>query len=225
MFVGWSFLVTSLRDLEASHIGKLFTVVIVHGSFVLVSLFFLGKSVSRFHCALLAFRFTVSKHLLTAHVLSLQRPQLILLFLRLLQHFVVLHLELALMFDGIDLLVYQTLEMVGLYAMRSKHGLFGLLVLRHEVMSQREMNLICGLSKLFKTFCIVLITLLFGQLGVRFNNGLLHSLSFGVVCLLRLLEHVGEMVSLLLFHLHLEVRLFFQKPLFALLLINPVSLL
>lgn len=225
ILVCWSYLAISLRDFEALHIGKLLVVVIVHNRLVLVPLCLLGSPVTDFYRAKLAFRVTIGEELLTAHMLGLERPQLVLLFFGLFQHFDVLALKLALMFDTVDLSIEKTFEMVGLYAMRGKHGLLSLLVLRHEVVRQGEVNLTSSFTQLFNAFCIVLITLLLGQLLVGINNGKLHSLSLRVVNLLRLLEHLSKMITLLFFHVLLELFLFFQKPLLALLLIDPVSLL
>ena len=123
------------------------------------------------------------------------------------------------------LLGAETLEVVRLDAMRSKHGLLGCCVLGHKIMIHGEVHVSRCLQLLIRSLRNVSITLLFGHLGVSVLHGFLYISASLCMGLLSLVKNVVEVFRLLIMSCISESRLVLVKGTFANLLIDPVLLL
>jgi len=89
----------------------------------------------------LALHLLVADDLQAAHVFLLHGPETLFFFFHVSEHFLFLHLLLALVKNGLLLLLVHSLEMVGLDAVRGQHAHFSLRVFRHEVVVQGKVLL------------------------------------------------------------------------------------
>lgn len=171
---------------------------------MLLLLLLLSRPRSDGHLAARLLHSTVVEHLLSTKVLLLQGPQTGLLLLGLLLHFRFTHLLGSLMHNRSFLVLVKALEVVGLYSMRSEHGLFCCRVFGHKVVGCCELDFSsCGLLGGRKR-SLVTVTLLAGHLVISLLVVHDHVSPLLGVCLLGLLKQlvvVGvELVSLLLGH-------------------------
>ena len=133
-------------------------------------LHFLHCTVFLLHSAKLPLCLSISKHLLTAHVLSLEGPEVFLFFLGLSKHLVVVYLEGTFVHDGGLLFWSQSLEVIGLYSVSSKHGLLSSGVFCHEIVGKSEINFFSCSCLMLILFGGVSVSLFLCQLSVGFNN-------------------------------------------------------
>jgi len=209
----------------AGHVSVFLTIVVLDSRIMLSLLSLLSVAECNLFATQLAFVLTVSKQLLAAHVFLLKGPKLVLLLLALLEHFVVVALKGTLVHDASHLTRGESLKVVWLNAVRGEHARLSAGVFGHEIVVEREVLLECSVSLFLKMFVRITVTLLLSHLPVVIDSRHLHSLALGIVVVLSLRQHFGEMCSLFLLLILFELLLIFVEFLLALLLINPVGLL
>ena len=112
------------------------------------------------------FHGTVVKNLLTSKLFLLECPKALLFFNHCAAHLSLTDLLGALMHNIITLVLVQALEVVGLHAVRSQHGLLSGGVLSHEVVVKGVVLLVLGSILVRLPVSLVTVTLLSCQLEV-----------------------------------------------------------
>ena len=112
--------------------------------------------------SLLSLQFTIIDDLHASHVFLLHGPQSLFLLPLLLKQLLLDNLLVTFMKNGSLLLIIETLEVVGLHAVRSEHRSHGRGVLSHEIIGQRICELMGLLLGPVLTLSMLCITLLLG---------------------------------------------------------------
>ena len=101
--------------------GWLLVVEVGHARLELIPLLFLGGASASSHLSQLALVLAIGQNLLATQVLLLERPHALLVLLLLASHLGFLDLKLALVEDGLLLLLVHSLEVVGLDTVWRQH--------------------------------------------------------------------------------------------------------
>ena len=176
--------------------GRFLVVEVLCASFELVSLLLLGRTDALSDLSMLSLVLAVSKNLLAAEVLLLHGPEALLFLLRSLRHFCLFQLQVALEHNRVFLLLVESLEVVRFDTVRSKHGLFSLRVLSHEVVVIGVLDVSAGLKFLVVAGSQVSVSLLLRHLRICVLYRNLHRQALFSVRLLRLFKQVVEGLSL-----------------------------
>lgn len=119
----------------------------------------------------------------------------------------------------------ESLEMVRLDSVSSKHRYFSLGVLGHEIVFGGEVYFVTAITGHHPVLVGLLVSLSLGHLGVFISDGLDHGSASGVMLVLGLSEKRSEVGLLLKVHLVIKSLLLSIKLLLSFLLGNPVCLL
>ena len=206
--------------------GCRFLIVWVGPFLVMFSLLLLlSGAVPHGNLASLLLHLAVVQHLLPAQLLLLQSPQALLLLLGVALHLGLANLLGALVQDRVLLLLVEALEVVGLHAVRGQHRLLRRRVLSHEVVVEREVDLV-GAGLLARVEVgLVAVALLPRHLVVGVLVGDEHLLAHVRVVLLRVLQQLVVVRVQVMSVLLLLALSFLSGLLLGHLLFDPVLLL
>jgi len=203
----------------------LFSIRILVKVVVFSLLLLLGGAVTFFDSAQFALHVTLFKDLLASHVFGLESPEFLLLFGAGLHHLLFSTLLGAFVEDSFLLLGAETLEVVGLNSVGSKHRLFGHRVFSHEIMGGCEFNFSNGISFHHSSLVDLLVSLGLGHHGVLMSDSGNHSFTLGIMVVLGNSEKRCQMALLLMVHLFVSSSLVSIKLFLSFLLGDPVGLL